>query len=312
LISFEQEVVATIDNGNNEDEENNRVHGAYKFCLTYGMPNLDKGDVLIIQNNNSIKINQYGEIVNNTTETSNEYAKSNYPNVIKNRRYIDGCGFSSFADFASPAKYDGYWFCGGVTITENTMFRNMFALDPAKQAYNGWNKTDSSRTRYNSANDLQVVSLAKEYIGFPHSNEIVPISRYTPKASYENRNVMTDKTQLDREKPNMVTCSFGIDVYKTRCFNWISCGAFDEYLWVRKKGEDAWKKFESYTKVSTKNTQKEFNDSVNIIRKEFDVDVNNAVYARITNRFPGNNVLFTAHKVIIEWSEYVNEPVVYE
>ena len=313
LISFEQEVVATInDKGNNVDETNNRVGGAYKFCLTYGMPNLEKDDVLIIQNNNSIKINQYGEIVNNTTETSNDYSKSNYPNIIKNRRYIDGCGFSRFAGFAAPAIYDGKWFCGGVTIKENTMFRNMFALDPAKQAYNGWNKTDSSRTRYNSANDLQVVSLAKEYIGFPHSCEIVPISRYTPKASYENRNVMTDKTQLDREKPNMVTCSFGIDVYKTRCFNWISCGAFDEYLWVRKKEEDVWKKFESYTKVSTKNTQKEFNDSVNIIRKEFDVDVNNAVYARITNRFPGNNVLFTAHKVIIEWSESVNEPVVYE
>ena len=53
------------------------------------------------------------------------------------------------------------------------MFRNMFALDPAKQAYNGWTKKDSSRTRYNSANDLQVVSLAKEYIGFPKIRESI-------------------------------------------------------------------------------------------------------------------------------------------
>ena len=310
LVSFEQEIVATSVDGNVEDKEN-RVHGAYKFCLTYGLSDLSSDMELVIKNSSDIYITNDGQLVTNGSNAT-PFKSSDYPNIIKNRRYIDGCGFSTFSGFAAPDKYDGKWFCGGVTIKENTMFRHMFALDPAKQAYNGWNKKDGSRTRYNSDQDLQVVSLAKEYIGFPHSSEIVPISRYTPKASYENRNVMTDKTQLDREKPNMVTCSFGIDVYKTRCFNWISCGAFDEYLWVRKEGEDVWKKFESYTKVSTKNTQEVFSDSVNIIRKEFDVDVNNAVYARITNRFPGNNVLFTAHKVIIEWSECVNEPVVYE
>ena len=90
--------------------------------------------------------------------------------IIKNRRYIDGCGFSSFSGFAAPGIYDegnkskngeteyssGKWFCGGVTITENTMFRHMFALDPAKQAFNGWTTKDGSRTRYNKAQDLQV------------------------------------------------------------------------------------------------------------------------------------------------------------
>ena len=204
------------------------------------------------------------------------------------------------------------------------MFRHMFALDPAKQAYNGWTMKDGSRTRYNKASDLQVVSLKKEYIGFPNSEEIVPINRYTPKASYENKNVMTDKTQLDREKPNMVTCSFGIDVYKTRCFNWISCGAFDEYLWIRKKVKDGenvkkWKSFASYTKTNTQITQKELGldetgKYIDVVRKEFLPSVNNAVYARITSRFPGNNVLFTSHKVIVDLEPLANdaEPVVYE
>ena len=325
LVSFEQDIVATTtdnDGGAIEDTVNNKVHGAYKFCLTYGLSDLDKDAELIVKNgNDKLYVNIDGKIVNSDyTGSKNEFKKSDFPSIIKSRRYIDGCGFSSFSGFASPGQYDaeckkgdeivckGRWFCGGVTITENTMFRNMFALDPAKQAYNGWNMKDGSRTRYNKATDLQVVSLKKEYIGFPNSTEIVPISRYTPKASYENRNVMTDKSQLDREKPNMVTCSFGIDVYKTRCFNWISCGAFDEYLWVRKKGETNWKSFASYTKVSTKNTQK----IGDIVRKEFDVNVNNSVYARITNRFPGNDVLFTSHKVIIEFSQYVTEPTVYE
>ena len=323
LVSFEQEVVATTKGSDNkivEDTVNNKVHGAYKFCLTYGLPTLDKDAELIIKNVDKTYITSDGKIVPSSAQ--GEYKNSEYPNIIKNRRYIDGCGVSSFTGFANAGTYDtemkkgdvvyckGKWFCGGVTITENTMFRHMFALDPAKQAYNGWTTKDGSRTRYNKAQDLQVVSLKKEYIGFPNSEEIVPISRYTPKASYENRNVMTDKSQLDREKPNMVTCSFGIDVYKTRCFNWISCGAFDEYLWVRKQGETVWKAFESYKTVSVKNTQQ----SGDIVRREFDASVNNAVYARITSRFPGNNVLFTAHKVIIDLTPLgeSDNPTIYE
>lgn len=334
LVSFEQEIVATkTETGSDgksssvEDKDNNKVHGAYKFCLTYGLSDLDKDAELIVSSGDkTFYISEEGKLVGESyTGNKITFKPSDFPSIIKNRRYIDGCGFSSFSGFAAPGKYDtefkkgdlvlckGRWFCGGVTITENTMFRHMFALDPAKQAYNGWTTKDGSRTRYNKATDLQVVSLSKEYIGFPNSTEIVPISRYTPKASYENRNVMTDKSQLDKEKPNMVTCSFGMDVYKTRCFNWISCGVFDEYLWVREQkpeGQEVnkWTRFESYKKVSTKNSEK----TGNIVRKEFDVAVNNAVYARITNRFPGNDVLFTAHKVIIEFSQYVTKPTVYE
>ena len=341
LVSFEQDIVVTkIEVGSDgksgavEDKENNPVHGAYKFCLTYGMSDLNKDEVLIIKNgSDELCINTEGQIVDSTDSGEKQtFKKADFPNIIKNRRYIDGCGFSSFAGFAAPAKYDadcskesggktevlcrGRWFCGGITITENTMFRHMFALDPAKQAYNGWTMKDGSRTRYNKATDLQVVSLAKEYIGFPNSTEIVPISRYTPKASYENRNVMTDKSQLNREKPNMVTCSFGIDVYKTRCFNWISCGAFDEYLWVRKKGDTDWKSFASYTQTKDVKLDSNVNNltSGQIVRKEFDSSVNNAVYARITSRFPGNNVLFTSHKVVIDLAPLGenDSPVVYE
>ena len=337
LVSFEQDIVTTKmetkedgTSGAVVDDVNNKVHGAYKFCLTYGLPELDKDAKLIAKNiSDNLYITIDGQIVdsNYNDSTKMEFKKSDFPNIIKNRRYIDGCGFSSFSGYANAATYDverkkgdevlckGIWFCGGVTITENTMFRNMFALDPAKQAYNGWNAKDGSRTRYNKATDLQVVSLAKEYIGFPNSTEIVPISRYTPKASYENRNVMTDKTQLDREKPNMVTCSFGMNVYTTRCFNWISCGAFDEYLWVRKKGDISWKTFASYTKTNAQIDQSALVEGkVDIVRKEFSPFVNNAVYARMTSRFPGNNVLFTSHKVIIEMLPLAADatPVVYE
>jgi hypothetical protein len=42
----------------------------------------------------------------------------------------------------------------------------------------------------------------------------------------------------------MVTCSFGKNPYTTRCFNWISGGLFDEYVFI--KQGNTWIKFESY------------------------------------------------------------------
>jgi hypothetical protein len=46
----------------------------------------------------------------------------------------------------------------------------------------------------------------------------------------------------------MPICAFGINIYTTRCFNWLSAGKYDEYLFIRKKGDTKWNKFESYTK----------------------------------------------------------------
>ena len=238
------------------------------------------------------------------------YGYSKYPNIILNPRFIDGCAFST----ASKAcKETNPWYVNGdggvgIQIKPNTMFRLMFALDPAKQAFNGFNGSDSSRIRYNKATDLQVLDLSKEFIGYPHSNEIIKIDRYTPRASFENRNVMTDKSQLNKEKPNMVTCSFGLDVYNTRCFNWISCGTFNEYVWVRPQGSTTWNRFQSYTKVSS-NTAEDISKPIH--RKEYLMDVNNAGYARMINRFPGNDVLFTSHKCVLVFPD-ASEPTVYE
>ena len=276
---------------------------AYRFCLTYGLSELTPDTRLV-------KINSAAD-PGYPIGTKN-YKKADYPNIIINPRFIDSCSFSTEASVSK--KYDNNpWYANGggvgITIKPNTMFRLMFALDPAKQAFNGFNAKDSSRVRYNKGTDIQIVSLDKEFIGYPFSKETVKIDRYTPKASFENKNVMTDKTQLNREKPNMVTCSFGVDVYNTRCFNWISCGVFDEYVWIRKEGESSWNKFQSYTKVSSMIPE---NHSKSIYRKEYTVDVNNTVYARMINRFPGNNVLFTSHKCVVVLPDAEDSPVKYE
>jgi hypothetical protein len=132
-----------------------------------------------------------------------------------------------------------------MTTISNCISKNTFELDPAKQAFQALSDKDSSRIRWANNNDFMYVSLNKEYIEFPHSEERYPVSNFTPKASYEYKNVCTDKTKMNMDKPNMVTCSFGIDVYKTRCFNWVSAGNFDEYVFI--KNGDSWLKFESYT-----------------------------------------------------------------
>ena len=307
-ISFEQKPVKTETYYNEENKkatrvaEDSEVKTAYRFCLTYGLPTLNASDVLVAIATSDRSI---GGV---------PYKISDFPNDILNARFIDSCSYSTFIDVAKQTGDKNPWYINGksgngIVITKNSMFRLTFALDPAKQAFNGFNTKDSSRVRYNSTNDLQILNLDKEFIGYPFSKEIIKIDRYTPKASFENRNVMTDKSQLNREKPNMVTCSFGVDVYNTRCFNWISCGAFDEYIWVRKHGETSWTKFQSYTNVSSNTPE---NHTNSIYRKEYLKDVNNTVYARMINRFPGNEVLFTAHKCVLVFPDASTNPEVYE
>ena len=317
LLSFEQKPVKL--NGANVDD-NSPAKAAYRFCLTYGLPELSAHEKLV-------EANSDGKLIIDGQQKT--YKAGTYPTRILNARYIDSCSFSTVASISNKMGTINPWYANGttskaagqgITITENSMFRLTFALDPAKQAYNGFNKSDSSRIRYNSANDIQILKLDQEFIGFPHSNEIINIDRFTPKASFENKNVMTDKSQLDREKPNMVTCSFGVDVYNTRCFNWISCGAFDEYVWIRNKtaNQAAWTPFQSYTKKSVAADEDPTVDTFMTtttsepIRKEYSKLVNNTGYARMINRFPGNDVLFTSHKCVVILPDATSAPVEYE
>jgi hypothetical protein len=80
----------------------------------------------------------------------------------------------------------------------------------------------------------------------------------------------------------------------TRCFNWISAGLFDEYVFI--KNGDSWDKFESYKTISAKK------DPIEVYphRKEFDKDINNTIYARIQGVFPADGTHFTSHKCIID------------
>ena len=212
----------------------------YGFALTYGLEGLAYNTALYKNSASGDTVNG-GGTVDTITDTST------YPYILQ-PGFIDALYYHTMVKNSSGT---GYWAPIAVAITSNTMYRNTFELDPAKQAFQAFTTKDSSRARWkNVANDIQVVDLTNEYIAFPHSEDIYAIANYTPKASWEHKNVSTDKTKLDKEKPNMVTTSFGIDIYKTRCFNWISVGYYDEYVWLKKKGASTWaKKAMSYKPI---------------------------------------------------------------
>ena len=257
----------------------------YGFALTYGNSKL------------TAKTYLYKKADSNSLSALGIQSGSKFP-FLYDPSFIDAIYF--FANVKDESG-KGYWADMTLPIKSNTMYKNMFELDPAKQAFQSCNTTDSSRNRWKSASDTWILDLSKPLISFPHSNAEYPISRFSPKASFEHKNVQTDKSKLNLEKPNMVNCSFGTNIYTDRCFNWISAGVYDEFVWLRKKGtQDTWTHaFESYRPVEEA-TSKPMSYPA---RKEYSKELNNSAYARIVNRFPADNTQYTAHKCVVKLSE---------
>lgn len=282
---------------------------AMGIALTYGLSDLqaepqENSDPRLYDEGSTDEFTALGlnNIDPNDVNTSFKYL---YRNGFIDAIYI-GKSFTNTSNV-------GYWAASAMSSQSNAIYKNTFELDPAKQAFQSTTKKESSRFRWEKpGTDYQQLSLKNEYIKFPKTDEMYPVSRFTPKASFEGKNVCTDKSKLNLSKPNMVTCSFGIDIYKTRCFNWISGGLFDEYVWIKDLSDNTiWHKFESYkegdhTKVQDSNEsypkRKEFNNA----------DIINCIYKRITGRFPADNTQFTSHKCIINIkSEAVQYPTTY-
>lgn len=196
----------------------------------------------------------------------------------------------------------GPWGENSIMIRSNTITKCVFELDPAQQALQSLSKYDSSRYRLNKINDyeqpcdIQYLDLSRATISFSNSPEEYPIFKYTPRSSKYKKNIITDKTQFDLEKPNAVSCSFGINASTTRCFNWVSGGEFDEFVWI-KNDSNTWDKYESY-KIGDHELPQ---DNENFPRKRiFNEIITNNIYSRIVNIFPGCDIQYTSHKCIID------------
>lgn len=178
----------------------------------------------------------YGNTVagKEVTENTEFYKKNTDSATLSKATCVYPYNFIDSLVFGTHPPVQGAWGTNFVSVNSNTIVKNTFELDPAKQAYQGLTTYDSSRQRLdNVKNDIQYLNLDNEYISFPNSDDVYPISKFTPKSSKCKKNVSTDKSKLDMAKPNMVTCAFGIDIYKTRTFNWISAGEFDEYVFIK-------------------------------------------------------------------------------
>lgn len=353
--------------------------GGYGFALTYGNADLSTTTQLVTLTStltSTVTIAPDG-VGNKTITVGANQSKTNkkFPYLL-DPSFIDGLYIYRAVTNPSGA---GYWASSAaVSIVSNSLYRNTFELDPAKQAFQAFSTYDSSRARWaNSGNDYQVVRLGKEYIEFPHTDEKMEISKYTPKASTDKKNVCTDKSKINHDKPNMVTVGFGNNAHTTRTFNWISAGYYPEYVWIKKDSDTNWLgRFQSYQPIhkltlsnvaysngSTTATVKlastayngsnlngydvlldsTFKDIVVIdgsnnkintstltlsgdqtsiitsgstyylrksdddakgttypMRKNFDAEIIDTAYARISSRFPADNTHFTSHKVIVD------------
>jgi hypothetical protein len=264
------------------DYEASGVDIVYGFALTYGQPSLSYNKLLIEWNRED-----------KTTPCIEPFV------IDSLNMFISQTALAYWNILNEKGKLNSVSSCPG-----NAIIKNTFELDPAKQAFQSYSTNDSSRLRGATAADNQIIELNQEYIQFPNSNDVSPVSKFTPKASFEHKNVSTDKTDLDPDRPNMPTVSFGINQATTRCFNWISVGYYDEFVWIRENSETPWTRIQSYwgDKVDTSSIYSRKNFDIPIVWEGGSTTVREVVYAapKYKNIFPGCNVSYTSHKCVVD------------
>ena len=266
----------------------NSATGSFKFELT--PVSLTGGDSTVVYD---------VPMLVSSPSTTNSYFEK-----IVNPYLIDAVFFVK--DILRNGSNSNVWGAGNYNLIENAIVKDQYELDPAKQAFRCLtSKKETSNYRLDKVAQ-ETIPLGDEKVSFYHSRQVYPITKFKPKASFENKNVCTDKTWLDNKKPNMPTVSFGIDMETTRCFNWISVGTFDEYVWIRQKGTDTWSTgFESYKAGDGEGITVNGQISGTAMqRKEFTTTVIDAAYKRIEGRLPALDTPYCVHKCVV----YIGKP----
>ena len=226
--------------------------------------------------NNAIKLS-YNCALFISAEESTDYFKTNVLSsaapwssngVIK--WYVDLVGIGSYNSITMP--------CEATAISKNdttTLLMRYYNMDPVSQA------TKAISARSNSKDWT--------YINLANINSKLTIRNYTPKASYQNKTIFFDKHLLIDGAPNIITCSLGANAHTTRCFNWVSVGYYDEYIWFREEGSEynELDKFQSFKAGDSRTSSKNWNHSI---------------YDRIRS-ITTDGTPFTVHKFIKDFSE---------
>ena len=229
----------------------------------YDMEWKTSNDSLIKFNNKSAKF--YLTYDTNKCDVENPYKKETDGTIKVRYGYIDLVGLSDGSNNPGGQEKTSYPY-----LNSNRLFKKYYAMDNVSQATKALNKRDNK-------SDWYYVDLTR--------NDILPnVEYYTPRASSYGKNIFYDKTPLNKMKPTIATITFGIQATDkedgkgaTRCFNWVSKGYYDEFLWYRKKGTTTWVCRESF-----KNLNGNYNKYYNRIQQE-----------------ASNGEVFTCHKIII-------------
>ena len=231
------------------------------------------------------------------TSTTSPYVK-NGSTFALSAGYVDYIGVNAPNGPSPSAEGTPYG-----KLSYNYMIKKYYSMDGVKQA------TKALKDRDN-AKDLCYIDLTRD--------DIIPdVKQYTPRTSKECKNIYYDKTKLNETKPSTVVVSFGIQATDntatngsgaTRCFNWVSKGYYDEFVWVKKisnpdmalsltisdiNGE--WDCIESYT---GKDSEVIGNPNNSGTHGYYSKENDGQYYFRI-KRETTNQELCTSHKVIL-------------
>lgn len=198
----------------------------------------------------------------------------------------------------------------GYTIVNSQSFINKilmkwFYMEPATQG----NKDKSSRKE---SSVMTHIDLEKQQVIYKNGtrNQYYYTDdqklKHKPNASFisNNKGFFTNKTNFDKNKPNIINITFGIQATEktngtkaSRCFNWVSIGYYDEYVEIRKCNESnvdddhyEWKKYYSITSKDND----DFIECKGIEGKEYNF---HNFYDRIRWSTP-DGIYVTTHKVI--------------
>lgn len=141
--------------------------------------------------------------------------------------------------------------------SDNVLMIRWFMMEPAQQGLKAYNKRKTSELwSYIDLTKQPNVVGEKKLIYFSDDRKLL----YAPKASMDNKNFFTTRSKFKDDEPNMVFIGLGIEGTDnspvgtttfhtkgaTRCFNWVSVGYYDEYVYYRKVGSDQWLKQYSF------------------------------------------------------------------
>ena len=187
--------------------------------------------------------------------------------------YIDLVGFGTI----NVAENKSFKLTEGFNDFSDVLMRKYYSMDNVSQA-------TKALAKRNNSNDWYFVDLRKDGV-IPYK------SKEKPYAAKDKKDLFYNKSALYEKKPTLVNVSFGIQATAgttgaTRCFNWVSEGYSDEYLFYRLKGSSSFTRVESVTEAN-------HNDSNSY------ADATLAQHYYRQQHEATNGQVFTTHKLIV-------------